>query len=362
MRKRDSNLDLLRAAAILMVVVYHVAQRWPVALPGVTLFTQYGEHGVDLFFVLSGWLIGGLLWREQEKFGDVQIARFVCRRALRTVPPYLAALAVFYLGVFLVRREPFDWGYLAFLQNYYRNISYFHISWSLCVEEHFYLVMPMIALAISTRINRAHTLLLLPAFFPMLFRALAGEGFRNFEFGYYHTATHLRYEGLLLGVWASFLYHKHSGIWNTLRRFAPMGLALALALLIGAAALGGRGRYIFFYFGTALAFFFLLVWVAGRESVPGAELRLTFWIASASYSIYLTHTLALDAALRVTSRWPALGAIHLLTAGVFIAFAGALFYTLIELPSLALRHRLMPGRTHAPSPLRAPLLRRENKS
>ena len=105
MRTRDSNLDLLRAAAILMVVVYHVAQRWPVALPRLTAFTQYGEHGVDLFFVLSGWLIGGLLWREHEKFGNVQIARFICRRALRTVPPYLVALAIFYVGVFVTRRE-----------------------------------------------------------------------------------------------------------------------------------------------------------------------------------------------------------------------------------------------------------------
>ena len=105
MRTRDSNLDLLRAAAILMVVVYHVAQRWPVALPRLTAFTQYGEHGVDLFFVLSGWLIGGLLWREHEKFGNVQITRFICRRASRTVPPYLVALAIFYLGVFVTRRE-----------------------------------------------------------------------------------------------------------------------------------------------------------------------------------------------------------------------------------------------------------------
>src|SRR5205085_8408589 len=113
MRTRDSNLDLLRAAAILMVGVYHVAHRWPVALPRLTAFTQYGEHGVDLFFVLSGWLIGGLLWREHEKFGNVQITRFICRRALRTVPPYLVALAIFYIGVFVTRRERFDWGYLS---------------------------------------------------------------------------------------------------------------------------------------------------------------------------------------------------------------------------------------------------------
>ena len=222
------------------------------ALPRLTAFTQYGEHGVDLFFVLSGWLIGGLLWREHEKFGNVQITRFICRRALRTVPPYLVALAIFYIGVFVTRHERFDWGYLLFLQNYYQNISYFHISWSLCVEEHFYLVMPMIALAVSTRIGRAHTLLLIPALFPIFFRALEGNAYLTSDFGYYHTATHLRYEGLLLGVWASFLFQKHSDAWRILRRIAPFALALSVAALVSAVALGGRGRYIFFYFATAL--------------------------------------------------------------------------------------------------------------
>jgi peptidoglycan/LPS O-acetylase OafA/YrhL len=360
MRTRDSNLDLLRAAAILMVVVYHVAQRWPVALPRLTAFTQYGEYGVDLFFVLSGWLIGGLLWREHEKFGNVQIVRFICRRALRTVPPYLVALAIFYAGVFVARHEPFDWGYLLFLQNYYQNISYFHISWSLCVEEHFYLVMPVIVLAISTRIGRAHTLLLVPALFPVFFRALAGDAFHTQDFGYYRTATHLRYEGLLLGVWASFLFQKHSDAWRILRRIAPFALGFSLAALIGAAALGDRGRYIFFYFTVALTFLFLLVCVAGRKPLPFADSRVVLWIASASYSVYLTHTLALAAALNAAGRSPSLAAIHLLTVSLLITVAGALFYVLIERSSLALRHRLMPGRTHAPSPLRAPLLRKRN--
>src|SRR3989440_10510266 len=88
--------------------------------------------------------------------------------------------------------------------------------------------------------------------------------------------------------------------------------------------------------------------------------RSVLWIASASYSVYLTHTLALDAALRVTGRSPFLAAIHLVTVSVAIAVAGALFYILIERSSLALRHRLMPGRTHAPSPLRALLWRKRN--
>ncbi len=217
MGTRDTNLDLLRATAILMVLVYHVSQRWPTASPTVTAFTRYGEYGVDLFFVLSGWLIGGLLWREQAKFGDVEIGRFICRRALRTIPPYLAALAISYVGVFVARHEAFDWGYFFFLQNYYERIPYFLVSWSLCIEEHFYLVMPVLALALTRSFSRSHVLLII-AVIPLLCRAFSSYSTGNFPFGYHFTATHLRYEGLLLGVWASFLRYRHPEYWRSFRR------------------------------------------------------------------------------------------------------------------------------------------------
>src|SRR5438128_1741237 len=97
----------------------------PVPQPGLMRFAVFGQYGVDLFFVLSGWLIGGIYWKEQARFGDVDLLRFWSRRWLRTIPPYLVALMLSWLAVFAERRETFDWGYLAFIQNYYHMMPFF---------------------------------------------------------------------------------------------------------------------------------------------------------------------------------------------------------------------------------------------
>src|SRR5262245_2344962 len=86
---RNSNLDLLRAAAISMVVIYHGVQMSPVGASGIKHITNYGQYGVDLFFTLSGWLIGSLYWCEKKDFRNVLVGRFWLRRWLRTIPAYL---------------------------------------------------------------------------------------------------------------------------------------------------------------------------------------------------------------------------------------------------------------------------------
>ena len=141
-RNRNSPLDELRAAAIVMVLVYHVGQRWPPLRPHLESVTKFGEYGVDLFFVLSGWLIGKLYWGEFLRTGTVRIDRFIIARLSRTIISHLAALCVAYAGVAYFRHEHFNWGYFLFVQNYYIDVPYFSVSWSLCVEEHFYLLLP----------------------------------------------------------------------------------------------------------------------------------------------------------------------------------------------------------------------------
>jgi peptidoglycan/LPS O-acetylase OafA/YrhL len=147
-------------------------------------FVSIGKYGVDLFFVLSGWLIGNLYWREHARFGEVQLLRFWSRRWLRTIPPYLAALALSWLAVKLERREPFDWGYLLFIQNYYQRIPFFLVSWSLCIEEHFYLFVPLLLL-VTNRFRLAAPLVFGALILASpICRCLEPAGDANKEFGY----------------------------------------------------------------------------------------------------------------------------------------------------------------------------------
>ena len=142
-KTRYANIDLLRSIAILMVVFYHSVNMSKVP----QWFWDIGETGalgVDLFFVLSGFLVGGLYFKERREFGTVSIPHFICRRIFRTIPMYFLIMPLAYLATYSARNIPFDWSYLLFLQNYRYYMPFYVISWSLCIEEHFYLIMPFV--------------------------------------------------------------------------------------------------------------------------------------------------------------------------------------------------------------------------
>jgi peptidoglycan/LPS O-acetylase OafA/YrhL len=350
MKSRDTNVDLLRASAIVMVLAYHICQRWPGSLPTATLFTRYGEYGVDLFFVLSGWLIGNLLWRERALFGNVEIGRFLSRRALRTIPSYFAALAISYLGVLFARSEPFDWGYLIFCQNYYERIPYFLVSWSLCVEEHFYLFMPFVALCLTRCSARSHVVFLLLTVVPIFGRLLISGSNELRPFGFHYTATHLRYEGLLLGVWASFLRVGCPRHWAVFRRVAVWALPPMLLLVVLIDWQPEPIRYSLFYSAISFLFLLLLVSVVDRRPVCFSDTKAVYWIASTSYSVYLTHAFTLDASLRLVAKLPPIFILQLPVVVSCIAISGLCFHRVVEVPSLLIRSYLVPSRSSKISP------------
>jgi len=116
---RVANLDFLRAAAITLVVLCNAGVE-----AGASGFSGQlaasGWIGVDLFFVLSGWLVGGLYWRELGRTGTVETGRFWARRWLRTIPAYLVALHVVFLAkrAFVTPSLAYEAGYIVFVQNY----------------------------------------------------------------------------------------------------------------------------------------------------------------------------------------------------------------------------------------------------
>jgi len=155
---RIFGLDLLRAIAILYVVFGHSAILVPEAYKDI--IRKITLDGVAIFFVLSGFLIGGILIKivEKEKPTFPVLLNFWSRRWLRTAPIYFVVLTVvlIYTFAFKVERVPTDWyRYFIFIQNFNHKLPlFFAESWSLSIEEWFYLLTP-IALFLALRISKA---------------------------------------------------------------------------------------------------------------------------------------------------------------------------------------------------------------
>jgi peptidoglycan/LPS O-acetylase OafA/YrhL len=149
-RERQPGLDLLRALAIIVVVIYHAAL-FGFKLP--SRIDRFGWIGVDLFFVLSGYLIGGQLLAPLARAKQISLGRFFARRVLRIMPAYFVVLAVYFLlpswREYPDMSQPL-WRFLLSIQNValHGGTAFSH-AWSLAVEDQFYLGLPFILIFVS---------------------------------------------------------------------------------------------------------------------------------------------------------------------------------------------------------------------
>ena len=334
--QRNFGLDLARAVAISMVFLSH----------GVTALDTLGV-GVDLFFVLSGFLIGRIYLRAQadahEAPGTFTLFGFWSARWFRTLPPYLAALALFALAQPHFHNNPVHPYYLLFLQNYL-GMAGFGPSWSLCVEEHFYLALPLLGFFTLRFVGRKHLAWLLPLL------ALVPELLRNtlpLPQNWYWR-THLHAEGLVLGVWLACLFvdHRHT-LWQRLRAPAIPVAVLPLALLAFQFThpiqpmLFQKSVFFLYALGYSawLRLFYDLRWTPTRLIARLTRQAIT-GIALASYSIYLLHTLLftdIRVLLTAMSRGPLKTTLILASTLVL----SALFYYAVERPTITLRDKLL---------------------
>ena len=348
--QRNFGLDLARAVAITMVFLSH----------GITALDTLGV-GVDLFFVLSGFLIGRIYLRSQadahEAHGTFTLWGFWSARWFRTLPPYLAALALFALAQTHFHNNPTHPYYLLFLQNYI-GMAGFGPSWSLCVEEHFYLALPLLGY-LGLRLGRRHLIWLLPLL------ALVPELLRNtlpLPPDWYWR-THLHAEGLVLGVWLACLFVDHNDPahnepahnepahrltrWQTLRNVAIPLAVLPFALLAYQFThpvqpmLFQKSVFLLYALGyTAwVRLLYDLRWTP--TNLPQRLIKQTIaGIALASYSIYLLHTLLFtDIRVLLTNlpRGPLKSTLILATT---LALS-TLFYYAVERPTIMLRDKLL---------------------
>jgi peptidoglycan/LPS O-acetylase OafA/YrhL len=314
---RIQSLDILRFAAVIGVIGVHsypmtmFAGHDPISVAIVSVFQAIGWTGVDLFFVLSGFLVAGLLFSEYKKTGEIDAKRFYIRRGFKIYPAYffLLACSVLYdlaypFSVWWHQRDAWD-GYAAsalFIQNYYdpTHMIWFH-TWSLPIEEHFYLILPLVLIGLAT-INKWRT----DAFkhLPKIFIGVAMLIIANrmyLELGNSPsltdaaTWTHLRIDELFFGVVIAYYWHFEPEKLAFARKW-PQHILLA-GMIIFAAALLIRNYGVFgFTFGTTflyLAFGSILLVSLNSQNLERFGQtkggRFMAYFGRHSYSIYLWH-------------------------------------------------------------------------
>jgi peptidoglycan/LPS O-acetylase OafA/YrhL len=340
--KRNANIDALRAVAVLMVLGRHME-----AFP---LWTKVGWAGVDLFFVLSGFLIAGLLFAEWKEHGSVDVGRFYIRRGFKIYPAFYFFLAVTIPAAMFWPRltqhrvtAASAAAEVLFVQNYF--VGVWGHTWSLAVEEHFYLVLPLLLWILHRRDRSADPFRLLPVTFMivapvvLVMRICAGS---VHDYRTYLVPTHLRIDSLLFGVLLAYYRHLQPG---TFARIAGSRGALCVTLfsivLLFVFPLENPIMHTAGFTALYLGFGFFLARVVdltpGRiaASVVNPLARMGF----RSYSIYLWH-------FGVARMMPQLPGCPRLTFALYVAVSitlGIAMAKLIELPALQIRERFFPS-------------------
>jgi len=356
---RLRGLDLLRAAAIVLVLMTHYCG----FVSGQATFGVIGKvgwAGVDLFFVLSGYLIGNQLLAPAARGEPLSLKAFFVRRLLRTLPNYYVVLAVYWLfpGPPLGGSSMASpWRFLSFTQNF--GLAYgqtFTHSWSLCIEEQFYLLLPLVVLALARfgfPIRLAWGLLIGAIAAGMTTRAAAFalHGHDAFMAEVYYSSF-CRADELLPGVAIALLRNFHPHAFGRLLRHAnalcAAGLAMSASVLT-CIHLDWPTTSVTSTFGFSLAAlgFGLLTCAAlaphcvlNRVRIPGAP-ALALW----SYAVYLVHKPVFMALrpqlerLHVDAGAPAT-VVAIMAAGIA---GGWVLYRCVETPFMRLRARWTAG-------------------
>jgi peptidoglycan/LPS O-acetylase OafA/YrhL len=358
---REWSIDVLRAAAVLLVIGHHGGYAGdglpqPLAL-AMRVWNRSGWIGVDLFFVLSGFLVSGLLFREWQLHGRLQAGRFLARRGLKIYPAFYAYLLIAIAARLMTGAVVVPGTVLSealFVQNY--GSRFLIHTWSLAVEEHFYLLLT--AAFVWARERVLNLRLVVMAFAAVACVVLAG---RCITWGLTHSTdavlymTHSRIDALSAGVALACLYHVRPATFAAAARRWLALLALAAALLMPAVVLRNTHAFMLTVgLTTTYAGFVALLLVAVgnfQKEKPPAPAAVLAWIGKYSYSIYLWHLpvrVALiwlaERGLGVASGGPAFGIYLLLSLAVGIGLA-----RVVEIPGLMLRDRWFPSRTGAPT-------------
>lgn len=360
LNQRIQQLDILRAVAVFLVFGNHMTVCPPevsVIFNKITsIWYRGGWIGVDLFFVLSGFLVSGLLFREYQKQGELNLKRFLIRRGFKIYPSFWILIVITCLVAMFFSVDYYRWGLLGelvFIQNYAGNL-WAH-TWTLAVEEHFYITLCIVFYLLLKFNKSSNPFSKIPRIFAFvaivcLILRLMTAYFLPFQYEHFIEPTHLRMDSLFFGVFLSYLwYFKNLSSSKFLEKYRfPIGflgfilLSPAFIWDLGTNLWMSNIGLTLFYFGSGCILLFALK--SDFSKVPFAS--QTAYIGTFSYSIYLwnipAQTWFSKAAISVTGieGWGFYFFIYMMTTLLF----GIGMAKIIEYPFLELRNKFVPSK------------------
>jgi peptidoglycan/LPS O-acetylase OafA/YrhL len=349
------GLDGLRALAILTVLVFHVG-----AFAGEKTLGG-GFLGVQVFFVISGFLITALLVEEHERNGTIRLGFFYVRRALRLFPALFAVVAAAVIYASFAPNDQLHETWREAIAAIFYWDNWFHglnignptillHTWSLSIEEQFYVVWPLLLLLVlglaGSRWRRELWLL------PLALAAAAAIARAGVSLAHPHSfqrlyfGTDTRADALLIGCTLALAWARGVPRWleRLLVRLALPALAV-LAALMWLATVPGRSLYVYGLLACSLASAVLIAnAVTGRPAllVRGLELPALVFVGKISYGLYLWHYLVFWIVRDYTGGWSQATRVPLELA-LATAVAVASYYVL-ELPIVRRKARFTPQR------------------
>lgn len=341
--RRIPQLDGIRGIAILLVIFHNQGSRYP-TLHLERLFAN-GWMGVDLFFVLSGFLITGILL--DTKRAERYFTSFYVRRCFRTWPLYYVVIAFMFLVVphihsskaVLADRSAPWWAYVLYLQNFFvaiptRAVGPLGVTWSLAIEEQFYLVWPLFVRYCSAARLRQFALCIM-CLSPVLRLYLSLHGVDLY------ANVFCRLDGLMAGALIAVSARTPGFLPESNIRPAWILLFCAAPLAFVSEYLGARWFTFTLSAGASAAFVYLALFSKATWLRRVLSNRALVYIGTISYGLYLLHKIPFDAAEVIKVGMPPVVAFPTLLAACILL--ATLSWRFFERPILRFRGSIAPS-------------------
>lgn len=363
-----NGLDHLRALAIIQVFVFHYGRLFPHP-EWTNAISRFGWTGVDLFFVLSGYLITSQLFAGIASGNGIAVKEFYIKRFLRIIPAYLFVVLLYFVFPVTHEREGLAplWRYLTFTQNYGLDLSRhgtFSHAWSLCIEEQFYFFLPLVLMGLLWLgiFRKVYWLLPLAVIAGIVVRALSyqhyvqpfinhDDNWALYWYKWLYYPTHCRLDGLLAGISLAVIFRFCPALTSRLYKRHTLLLLSGVAVLAGAYFIClDQESYMATVAGFPLVSLGYGLVVAAALCPAGFLYRysssVTSRLAAWSYAAYLVHKIIIHLTQLVCSSnaLPEDGNLMFLLSIIATLVATFIINKTIEQPLLRLRTYLLRDR------------------